>query len=168
MHVLNHTLLPSSVSIQIQYFRCRRNVLSSIYYNNHINRRFYRSVDLSLPHLWYDQARQIKRNIICHIGPTNSGKTFNALQQLKKSSNGLYLGPLRLLAWEVCENLKKEGIKCNLITGNERDVYKDGSATHTASTIEMADFMKVYDVAVIDEVQMIGDTERGKLTIYTH
>ena len=50
-------------------------------------RRFYRSVDLSLPHLWYDQARQIKRNIICHMGPTNSGKTYNALQCLKQSEN---------------------------------------------------------------------------------
>ena len=34
-------------------------------------------------------------------------------------------------------------------------------ATHLACTIEMADFQNIYDIAVIDEIQMIEDTERG-------
>ena len=37
--------------------------------------------------------------------------------------------------------------------------------THTSSTIEMADFTKSYDVCVIDEVQLIGDTERGNTDV---
>lgn len=35
------------------------------------------------------------------------------------------------------------------------------NATHMSSTIEMTDFAKVYDVAVIDEIQMIADRDRG-------
>ena len=35
-----------------------------------------RSIDLSEPHLWYIDARKIRRRIICHIGPTNSGAVF--------------------------------------------------------------------------------------------
>ena len=31
------------------------------------------AIDLSHPHLWYAEARAIKRKIICHVGPTNSG-----------------------------------------------------------------------------------------------
>ncbi len=34
-------------------------------------------------------------------GPTNSGKTHEALQHLRRSESGVYCGPLRLLAWQV-------------------------------------------------------------------
>jgi ATP-dependent RNA helicase SUPV3L1/SUV3 len=34
-------------------------------------------------------------------------------------------------------------------------------STHTSCTIEMVSTIKEYDVAVIDEIQMIGDRERG-------
>jgi ATP-dependent RNA helicase SUPV3L1/SUV3 len=43
----------------------------------------------------------MKRKIIYHCGPTNSGKTYEALQRLKQADNGMYCGPLRLLAMEV-------------------------------------------------------------------
>lgn len=119
-----------------------------------------KSVNLTSPHLWFDETRKLKRKIICHIGPTNSGKTYTALQRLKESKCGLYCGPLRLLAWEVCETLRLENIKCNLITGNERELYECGG-THTSSTVEMVDLYKEYEVAVIDEAQLIGDPERG-------
>lgn len=39
-----------------------------------------KSVDLRKPHHWYPVARSLKRNFIYHAGPTNSGKTYNALQ----------------------------------------------------------------------------------------
>ena len=39
-----------------------------------------------------------------HIGPTNSGKTFDALQAFRNADEGAYLAPLRLLALEVAEN----------------------------------------------------------------
>lgn len=57
--------------------------------------------DLSMPHQWFPEARQIKRTIVYHLGPTNSGKTHQALQALKEARTGIYLAPLRLLAWEV-------------------------------------------------------------------
>jgi ATP-dependent RNA helicase SUPV3L1/SUV3 len=34
-------------------------------------------------------------------GPTNSGKTYQALQALASAKRGVYCGPLRLLAMEV-------------------------------------------------------------------
>lgn len=83
------------------------------------------SVNLSEPHLWYPAARRIERKFIIHAGPTNSGKTYQALQHLAKSSRGIYLAPLRLLAAEVCERLRGQGLRCDLITGQERDVDID-------------------------------------------
>ena len=54
-----------------------------------------------------------------HVGPTNSGKTYNSLIKLSKSKTGYYAGPLRLLAREIYEKFNSQGIGCNLITGEE-------------------------------------------------
>lgn len=53
----------------------------------------------------------------------------------------------------------KNNIACSMITGEEL-IDVDG-ANHTSSTIEMFDASKRYDVAVIDEGQMVGDKDRG-------
>lgn len=42
-----------------------------------------------------------------HVGPTNSGKTHQALQALAAAKTGFYAGPLRLLAYEIWERLNK-------------------------------------------------------------
>jgi ATP-dependent RNA helicase SUPV3L1/SUV3 len=115
--------------------------------------------DLTKPHEWYGYARLDRRKIIFHGGPTNSGKTYNALQRLKEAKCGLYLGPLRLLAAEIYETLTTDGVYTNLYTGQER--REVAFSTVTACTVEMAGFEKEYDIAVIDEIQMITDTTRG-------
>lgn len=94
-----------------------------------------------------------------HVGATNSGKTHHAIQQLIKSSKGVYLAPLRLLAFEVQEKILSYNINCNLITGEEKI---DNQAYITASTIEMMDHTQSYDCIVIDESFMISDPIRGK------
>ncbi|KAF8401729.1 hypothetical protein HHK36_012675 [Tetracentron sinense] len=107
--------------------------------------------DLTCPHTWYPNARKKKRNVVLHVGPTNSGKTHHALKQLESSSSGIYCGPLRLLAWEVAKRLNKAKVPCDLITGQEREEI-DG-AKHKAVTVEMADVTVDYHCAVIDEIQ---------------
>lgn len=104
-------------------------------------------------------ARSSKRKLTLHIGPTNSGKTYEAMQKLKEADTGYYLAPLRLLALEGYEGLKEDGTDVSLITGEEQILDED--ATHISSTIEMLNFDVDVDVCVIDEVQMIGDRDRG-------
>ena len=41
--------------------------------------------DMRVPHEWYPYARLMKRKVIFHGGPTNSGKTYQALQRLKNA-----------------------------------------------------------------------------------
>ena len=41
--------------------------------------------------MWYPKAREKKRNVYLHVGPTNSGKTYNALKRLEASSSGTIL-----------------------------------------------------------------------------
>lgn len=115
--------------------------------------------DLTKPQEWFPYARLDQRKIIFHGGPTNSGKTYSALQRLKEAEQGLYLGPLRLLAAEIYETLTAEGIYTNLFTGQER--REIAFSTHTSATVEMFNATKEYDVAVIDEIQMLADPARG-------
>jgi ATP-dependent RNA helicase SUPV3L1/SUV3 len=107
----------------------------------------------------FPMAREMRRKLVLHIGPTNSGKTYEAMKKLEKADTGYYLAPLRLLALEGYETLKANGIASSLITGEEQIL--DDDATHISSTIEMLNFQVDVDVCVIDEVQMIDDRDRG-------
>ncbi|HEX5622860.1 MAG TPA: helicase-related protein [Sulfuricurvum sp.] len=104
-------------------------------------------------------ARSLRRKLVLHIGPTNSGKTYTAMQSLRTMGTGYYLAPLRLLALEGYESLREQGVNASLITGEEHLIDED--ATHISSTIEMLNFDVEVDTCVIDEVQMIGDRDRG-------
>ncbi|KAK9917692.1 hypothetical protein WJX75_007248 [Coccomyxa subellipsoidea] len=115
--------------------------------------------DLTCPASWYPAARMMRRRIVAHMGPTNSGKTHAALSELKAAGSGVYCGPLRLLAWEVAEKLNADNVPCNLITGQER--RKVPGARHAACTVEMASVTRTVEVAVVDEIQMLADGSRG-------
>ncbi|MGL5635097.1 MAG: helicase-related protein [Sarcina sp.] len=107
----------------------------------------------------YHLARRMPRKFFIHLGDTNTGKTYNAMQRLKEAKDGIYLSPLRILALEIYEKLNNDGVICSLATGEEEDI-KD-NATHVSCTIEKANIKKLYDIAVIDEIQMIDDSQRG-------
>ncbi len=104
-------------------------------------------------------ARSLHRKFVIHVGPTNSGKTHDAVHRLAETSRGIYLAPLRLMAYEQYENIKNLTGSCTMITGEE-EIREEGSV-FTASTIEMLDTTYHYECAVIDEAQMIGDRSRG-------
>jgi ATP-dependent RNA helicase SUPV3L1/SUV3 len=112
----------------------------------------------------FELARRMRRRFIAVLGPTNSGKTHQAMADLGSAGSGVYLAPLRLLALENYERLQAmefdgRRLKVNLVTGEERRIEE--GATHVASTVEMLDPSTPVDVAVIDEVQMLADRDRG-------
>ena len=111
------------------------------------------------PETEFPEALEMRRRFVLHIGPTNCGKTYQALERLKLAQKGVYLGPLRLLALEVYEKMKEAQIPCSMLTGEER-IYEENSRI-VSSTVEMLDLDQKYDVAVIDEAQMIADSDRG-------
>lgn len=107
----------------------------------------------------YPEARNIKRHFILHIGETNTGKTHDALEDFYNAGSGMYLAPLRLLALEIQEMSLARGINCSLTTGEEKDI-RDG-AKHLSCTVEKMDMSRHFDVCVIDEAQMVADSDRG-------
>lgn len=129
---------------------------------NHIPKMIAKEFDENFPDNPKDEyplARRIKRKFYIHLGDTNTGKTYNAVEKLKSAKKGLYLSPLRILALEIFERLNKDNVICDLSTGEE-EVIKLG-ATHMSCTIEKANLKQDYDIVVIDEIQMINDSQRG-------
>jgi ATP-dependent RNA helicase SUPV3L1/SUV3 len=142
-------------------------------------RRLRQTVDMRHPTEAYVVARNLRRKVIMHVGPTNSGKTHHALRALAAAKVGIYAGPLRLLAHEVWERLNTGQIvpagledsnhrkgnpehvrSCNLLTGDEQKIV-DPHARLTSATVEMLSVHTHWDVGVIDEIQMIADPDRG-------
>ncbi len=122
----------------------------------------YESIQTSTPDDYttlFPLARQMKREFVLHIGPTNSGKTYDAIQELMDAPSGIYLAPLRLLAYEQYENMNSNWCPCSMITGEER-LLVPGSF-HQSSTIEMLNLNEEWDMAIIDEGQMVADSQRG-------
>lgn len=96
--------------------------------------------------------------VVAHLGPTNSGKTFEALEFLAKEKRGVFAAPLRMLAQEAYVKLvEKLGEKAvGLVTGEERI---NDEAPILCVTTEMAPLYG--HVLVLDEVQWAGDPSRG-------
>lgn len=107
----------------------------------------------------YPMARMMERRFFIHVGGTNTGKTYQSLNRLAQAKSGVYLAPLRLLALEVQESMLARGVNCSMLTGEEEDIR--AGATHIASTVEKLDPHRSYEVAVVDECQMIADRARG-------
>lgn len=108
---------------------------------------------------YYPLARSIKRQLVLYVGPTNSGKTWRALNDLAAAETGAYLAPLRLLALEGQEELEKRGKATSFLTGEERDIRPE--ASFISSTIEMLNLETPVGAVVIDEVQLLADERRG-------
>ncbi|MUG34779.1 helicase-related protein [Commensalibacter sp. ESL0382] len=104
-------------------------------------------------------ARSLKRHITIVTGPTNSGKSYTALETMAKSESGIALAPLRLLAHEFKEALAERDIEASLKTGEERNIIP--GSRFLAATVEMCPMDNPVDVALIDEAQMLTDPDRG-------
>jgi len=101
--------------------------------------------------------------IIAVLGPTNTGKTFMAIEKMLEFNSGIFGLPLRLLAREVYDKcVKKVGEKkVALITGEEKIL--PNSAQYFVCTVESMPKDKTVDFIAVDEIQMCGDRERGHI-----
>ena len=111
------------------------------------------------PDYYIQRAKEKNRAFVLHVGPTNSGKTYDAIEDMKKYTPGTYLGPLRLLALEMYDKINSAGIPCSMITGEESLITE--GADVVSSTIELCDTRTHFKTAVIDEAQLIADPFRG-------
>jgi ATP-dependent RNA helicase SUPV3L1/SUV3 len=116
-------------------------------------RQAERRIEITLP----ARSREPDR-VVAHLGPTNSGKTHAALEELAETGRGVYAGPLRMLAQEAYRRLSDRvgAENVGLITGEER---VNEHAPILATTVEMAP--QHGELLVLDEIQWADDEERG-------
>ncbi len=103
------------------------------------------------------------QRVIALLGPTNTGKTFIAIEKMLGYESGIFGFPLRLLAREVYDKcVNKVGIeRVALITGEEKII--PNSADYFICTVESMPKDKVVEFVAIDEIQMCADRERGHI-----
>ncbi len=89
-------------------------------------------IEIRLP-----ERRTAPETVVAHLGPTNSGKTHDALAFLAEHGRGVYAGPLRMLAQEAHRRLAAQlgAEKVGLVTGEER---VNEHAPIICCTVEMA------------------------------
>jgi ATP-dependent RNA helicase SUPV3L1/SUV3 len=105
----------------------------------------------------------LKNKITAVLGPTNTGKTYLAIETMLSFDSGMIGFPLRLLAREVYDKIiKKINIdKVALITGEEKII--PANAKYFLCTVESMPINKYLDFVAIDEIQMCVDNERGHI-----
>ncbi len=103
------------------------------------------------------------QRIISLLGPTNTGKTYIAIEKMLDYETGIFGLPLRLLAREVYDKcVKKVGVKkVALITGEEKII--PSTANYFICTVESMPKDKKVEFVAIDEIQMCADRERGHI-----
>jgi len=104
-----------------------------------------------------------QNKITAVLGPTNTGKTYLAIETMLSFDSGMIGFPLRLLAREVYDKIiKKISIdKVALITGEEKIIPTN--AKYFLCTVESMPINKHLDFVGIDEIQMCADHERGHI-----
>lgn len=95
------------------------------------------------------------------LGPTNTGKTYMAIERMMTHQTGVIGLPLRLLAREVylklCDRAGQE--KVALVTGEEKIIPME--PRYWVSTVEAMPRDLDVDFVAVDEVQMAANLERG-------
>jgi ATP-dependent RNA helicase SUPV3L1/SUV3 len=104
-----------------------------------------------------------KNKITAVLGPTNTGKTYLAIETMLSFDSGMIGFPLRLLAREVYDKIitKVNIDKVALITGEEKIIPIN--AKYFLCTVESMPIDKNLDFVAIDEIQMCADHERGHI-----
>jgi len=99
--------------------------------------------------------------VLALLGPTNTGKTFYAIERMLAHGSGIIGFPLRLLARENYERICriKGAAQVALVTGEEKIVPPN--ARYFCCTVESMPLDRPVDCLAVDEIQLAADPERG-------
>src|SRR5271170_3703821 len=99
--------------------------------------------------------------LIAVLGPTNTGKTHLAIERMLDHQSGMIGFPLRLLARENYDRIVriKGRNAVALVTGEERIIPPHPQ--WFVATVEAMPLDREVDFLAVDEIQLVGDAERG-------
>lgn len=101
--------------------------------------------------------------VVAVLGPTNTGKTYLAIERMLGHHSGMIGFPLRLLARENYDRVVKikGASRVALVTGEEKIVPP--GASYFMCTVESMPVDRAVDFLAIDEIQLCADAERGHI-----
>ena len=106
-------------------------------------------------------GKLMQRAVTALLGPTNTGKTYLAIERMLTHATGMIGFPLRLLARENYDRVAaaKGRDAVALVTGEERIVPP--RPRYWIATVEAMPLDRRVDFLAVDEVQLAADRERG-------
>ena len=115
-----------------------------------------------LPNFWHSSINENVR-VKALLGPTNTGKTFYAMERMLSHSSGIIGFPLRLLARENYDKAVSEvgKSKVALVTGEEKIIPPN--AKYFCCTVESMPLKRSFSFVAIDEIQLAADPDRGHI-----
>ena len=104
-------------------------------------------------------------NPICRaiLGPTNTGKTYYALERMVSYKNGVIGVPLRLLAREIYDRLVLLKGKDNVVLNTGEEKIRGKFEQYWVCTTEAMPVGKTFEFVAVDEIQLCADAERGHI-----
>ncbi|RKG82519.1 helicase [Corallococcus exercitus] len=99
--------------------------------------------------------------VVAELGPTNTGKTYRAIERMLEHDSGIIGLPLRLLAREVYDRVTAkvgEG-RVALMTGEEKRIPP--RPDYWICTVEAMPTDRQVDFLAVDEIQLAAHRERG-------
>ncbi|MDC1087408.1 helicase-related protein, partial [Alphaproteobacteria bacterium] len=102
-----------------------------------------------------------KTKVRAILGPTNTGKTYYAMDRMLAHTSGIIGFPLRLLARENYDKAVSKVGKSNvaLVTGEEKIIPP--YAKYFCCTVESMPLEREFSFLCIDEIQLAADPDRG-------
>jgi ATP-dependent RNA helicase SUPV3L1/SUV3 len=100
-------------------------------------------------------------SLVAELGPTNTGKTWRAIERMLEHESGMIGLPLRLLAREVYDRVTARvgEARVALVTGEEKRVPPHPS--YWVCTVEAMPVDVAVDFLAVDEIQLCAHRERG-------
>jgi len=106
-----------------------------------------------------------KSSSICRavLGPTNTGKTYYALERMVSYKSGVIGVPLRLLAREIYDRLVSLKGTENVVLNTGEEKIRGKHALYWVCTTEAMPAGKSFEFLAVDEIQLCADEERGHI-----
>ena len=109
--------------------------------------------------------RSNDKSSICKgiLGPTNTGKTYYALERMISYKNGIIGVPLRLLAREIYDRLVSLKGTENVVLNTGEEKIRGKNERYWVCTTEAMPANKTFEFLAVDEIQLCSDSERGHI-----
>ena len=107
----------------------------------------------------------INRSSLCRaiLGPTNTGKTYYALERMASYKNGVIGVPLRLLAREIYDRLVSIKGADNVVLNTGEEKIRGKNERYWVCTTEAMPTGQTFEFVAVDEIQLCADAERGHI-----